>query len=209
MSQRNFFTMAVWIGLVAALVAGCAGSSPRAKYYLLSTLPKGESAPAVVTAAAGISLGIGPVFLPDYLNRPQIVTRTGPNEITFSEFDRWAEPLPANFLRVFRQDLGDLLKTDTIYVYPWPPDAVFEFQVSAEVARFDTRPGAGALLEVQWQILRHHDAKVVLRRTSSYRADPGGSGFKAVVAAQSRTLGDFSRDVAEALATIYRNEHGR
>ncbi|MFZ0242668.1 MAG: PqiC family protein [Desulfobacterales bacterium] len=209
MSQRNFFTMAVWIGLAAVLATGCAGSSPRSKYYLLSALPETEAVPAADTAAAGISLGIGPVSLPDYLDRPQIVMRTGPNEVSFSEFDRWAEPLPANFLRVFRQDLADLLKTDSIFIYPWAPGAVFEFQVSAEVARFDARPGAGAWLEVQWQVRRHQDGQVVLTRSSSYHADLDGSDVKAVVAAQSRTLGDFSRDVAQALTAIYRQEHGR
>ncbi len=210
MSHSNFFTTAAWIGLVAALVAGCAGSSPRSTYYLLSALPEAAaSAPATDPAPADITLGIGPVSLPDYLDRPQIVMRTGPNEISFSEFDRWAEPLQANFLRVFRQDLAVLLNTDSIFVYPWPPGAVFEFQVSAVVTRFDARPGEGTLLEVQWQVLRHQDGKVVLRRAASYRADLGGSDYKAVVAAQSRTLGDFSRDVAKALTTIYRSGHGR
>lgn len=209
MSHRNFLTTAAWIGLMAALVAGCAGSSPRSTYYLLSALPDAASAPAIDPAPAGITLGIGPVLLPDYLDRPQIVMRTGPNEISISEFDRWAEPLQANFLRVFRQDLAVLLNTDSIVVYPWPPGAVFEFQVSAEVIRFDARPGEGTLLEVQWQVLRHQDGKVVLRRAASYRADIGGSDYRAVVAAQSRTLGDFSRDVAKALTAIYHSEHGR
>ena len=125
----------------------------------------------------GLSIGIGPVSFPDYLDRQQIVIRTGPNEISFSEFDRWAEPLKNNFMRVFKEDLVERLRTDNIFVYPWPPGAVFEFQVSAEVTRFDAHPGDSAKLDVQWMILRNHDREVILSRKSSYTVEPRQIGL--------------------------------
>jgi len=195
-------------GLLLTFVAGCAGPSPRSNYYLLSAVPDQEVGQTTTAASDGLSIGIGPVSFPDYLDRQQIVIRTGPNEVSFSEFDRWAEPLKNNFLRVFKENLVECLRTDTIFVYPWPPDAVFEFQVSAEVTRFDAHPGDRSELDVQWMILRAHDREVILSRKSSYTVDLDSSDYKSIVATQSRTVADFSREVAAAISEVYRREHG-
>jgi uncharacterized lipoprotein YmbA len=208
MLQRTILRTVVSIGLLLTLVAGCVGPSPRSKYYLLSALPNQETGQATTTASDGLSVGIGPVSFPDYLDRPQIVIRTGPNEISFSEFDRWAEPLKNNFMRVLKENLADRLRTDSIFVYPWPPGAVFEFQVSAEVTRFDALPGDSAELDVQWMILRYHDGEVILSRKSSFSVDLGGSDYKTIVAAESRAVADLSREMAAAVTDVYHREHG-
>jgi uncharacterized lipoprotein YmbA len=208
MLHRSILRTVLSIGLLLLLAAGCAGPSPRSNYYLLSAVPDQETGQATTAVSDGLSIGIGPVSFPDYLDRPQIVIRTGPNEIAFSEFDRWAEPLRNNFIRVFKEDLVDRLETDSIFVYPWPPGAVFEFQVSAEVTRFEAHPGDSAKLDVQWTILRDHDREVILNRKSSYSIDLDDADYKTIVAAQSRTVADFSREVAAAVTELYRREHG-
>jgi uncharacterized protein len=208
MLKRSILKALVLIGLLSTLVAGCAGPSPRSNYYLLNALPDQETGQTTTVDSDGLSIGIGPVSFSDYLDRQQIVIRTGPNEISFSEFDRWAEPLKNNFMRVLKENLVDRLRTDSIFVYPWPPGAVFEFQVSAEVTRFDAHPGDSAKLDVQWMILRAHDREVILSRKSSYSVKLDRSDYKTIVAAQSRTVADFSREVAVAVTEVYRREHG-
>jgi hypothetical protein len=208
MLKSSILSTILSTGLLLTFVAGCAGPSPRSSYYLLSALPDQEIGQTTTAASDGLSIGIGPVSFPDYLDRQQIVIRTGPNEVSFSEFDRWAEPLKNNFMRVFKEDLVELLRTDNIFVYPWPPDAVFEFQVSVEATRFDAHPGDMSELDVQWMIIRAHDREVVLSRKSSYTVDLDGSDYNTIVAAQSRTVADFSREVAAAITEVYRREHG-
>jgi uncharacterized lipoprotein YmbA len=208
MLKRSILRTILSTGLLLAFAAGCAGPSPRSNYYLLSASPDQEIGQTTTAASDGLSIGIGPVSFPDYLDRQQIVIRTGPNEVSFSEFDRWAEPLKNNFMRVFKEDLVELLRTDNIFVYPWPPDAVFEFQVSVEATRFDAHPGDMSELDVQWMIIRAHDREVVLSRKSSYTVDLDGSDYNTIVAAQSRTVADFSREVAAAITEVYRREHG-
>jgi uncharacterized lipoprotein YmbA len=209
MLQRLILKTILSTGLVLTFVAGCAGPSPRSNYYLLNALPDQKAGQMTTAATDGLSIGIGPVSWPAYLDRQQIVIRNGPNEITFSEFDRWAEPLKNNFMRVFKEDLADRLRTDSIFVYPWSSDAVFEFQVSAEVTRFDAHPGDSAQLDVQWMILRAHDREVILSRKSSYTVDLDRSDYTTIAAAQSRAVADFSREVAAAVTEVYRREHGQ
>lgn len=200
----------LFLGLMLTLAAGCAATSPKTNFYLLSTLPdEPPSGQAVLTGADGLSVGIGPVTLPDYLDRPQIVIRTTLNEITLSEFDRWAEPLKNNFIRVFRENLADRLKTDDLVVHPWPQGSIFEFQVTADVIRFDARPGDEAVLDVRWSIWRANDRAVLLNRKSTYRETVGSTGYEALVAAQSRALAAFSREVGASIVAVYRREHGQ
>jgi uncharacterized lipoprotein YmbA len=206
--HRSLFKALVATALMLILAAGCAGSASRSKYYLLSASTLKAAAGNSAGTAGGLAIGLGPVSFPGYLDRQQIVVRTGPNEISFSEFDRWAEPLQANFIRVFKQNLATLLGTDTVFVHPFSPGAAFEFQVSAEVIRYDARPGDTAILAVNWTVSRIRDGEVVLNRQSSYEAPLAGSDYEDIVSAQSGLLAAFSRDVADALARIYRTEHG-
>ena len=64
------------------------------------------------------AVGIGPVTLPQYLDRPQIVERTGPNSLKIAEFDRWAEPLNNTVPRILVQNISQLLQSDRVYALP-------------------------------------------------------------------------------------------
>ena len=88
--------------LLAVLVlAGC-GSSPKANFYTL-----GSDAPPPRAPAAPYRIAIGIVTVPDLIDRPQIVTRTGANQVTIDEFARWAEPLQGEIPRVIAANLAD------------------------------------------------------------------------------------------------------
>ena len=54
-------------------------------------------------------LGMGPVMLPDYLKRSELATRVEPDQVQFSDIDRWAEPLRNDFPRVLSEDLSTQL----------------------------------------------------------------------------------------------------
>jgi len=95
----------ITLALCAIMVAGCL--SPRkddSKFYVLSPVG-GDSSTAA--SSRQILLGLGPVKLPDYLDRKEVVTRFGPNRVELSSVDRWAEPLDADFKG---QDYAELLK---------------------------------------------------------------------------------------------------
>ena len=100
--MKNLFIQVLAILTLFALLTihfGCA-SSPPARFYLLSSL---DTAPPGMKPAADepcVSIGIGPVKMPDYLEQTKIVTRGEGNQLTLAEFDRWAELLKDNLVRV-------------------------------------------------------------------------------------------------------------
>jgi len=78
--------------LTAVILAGCASSQPS-RFYQLNPMPNQTTPVSHLSASHNIVLAIGPLRIPDYLDRPQIVTRSGKNELKLSEFGLWAGSL--------------------------------------------------------------------------------------------------------------------
>lgn len=153
-----------------------------------------------------ISVGLGPVTFPDYLDRPQIVTRSQQNLVQLAEYDRWAGPLASNVSRILAEDLAFLLSTDRVVQYPWPASFDVTYQVLIDCYRFDGILGDKALLEVQWSIVGKKGRKVLLLRRSTFAEPAGEPSYEALVAAQSRALAKLSREMALALADLAREK---
>ena len=61
-------------------------------YYTLgSTLSMQPSAATASNRTRELTIGIRPVELPGYMNRTQMVTRTGPHRLEVSSLHRWAD----------------------------------------------------------------------------------------------------------------------
>lgn len=184
------------VALLLLLIVGCS-STGMPRYYLLNELP-GET----ITGQPCFSLGIGPVKLPEYLNRPQIVTRAGTNELILGQFDRWGEPLADTFSRVLAENLGKLLCVKSVAFHPWKASTRIDYRIEAEVMRMDGNLGKEAFLEIWWSISRGGEKKVLLSRQSRFKESVLTNDYEGLVQAQSRLLANFSREVAGAIKEV-------
>jgi uncharacterized lipoprotein YmbA len=186
------------------LLGGCLGTRTQkpTDFYLLQPLNSSIEEQGTISDE-GIVLGIGPVRVRDYLNRPQIVTRTSTNEITIHEFHYWGEPLNSNFTTILAQNLSVLLSTDRILIFPYrskqelPPD----YQVAVDVIRFDGEPGVEATLLAQYYILEFekNQRKQIATRQPSLSKPLTDKSFETLVATMSELVGDLSREIAEQI----------
>jgi hypothetical protein len=192
-----FFAIA--LSGVAALpaLAGCGGNAPS-RYYFLSALPEAGGAGSASSPERGMAVGVGPVRLPDYLNRPQIVTRSGPNEFQVAEFNQWGGSLEAEFSRVLAENLSLLLPTYRVAVFPWSMPYSPQYRVQVTVVRFEADASGEVGLVARWGVIGK-DGKDVFQKQSSLREAAGRPGYDATVAAMSRALGGLSREMAAAL----------
>ena len=198
------FLFRLTLGVSLITLGGCAATKPT-RFYVLSSLPRSEASQAD-SAKRGVAVGIRPVTLPKYLDRPQIVTRASRNQLDIAEFDHWAEPLKNHLEDVLAQNLAILIPTDRIAVFPWSKSTPIEYQLTVEVSRFEGRAGGDSLLAVRWSILGKNGKKVVLSRKSKFSEpvakanEPGaGQDYKATVSAMNRTLESLSREIAGAI----------
>ena len=186
--------------LFALMLAGC-GSSPPVQYYALSS-----SGSAELTNSDGArTMGLGPLRIPGYLNRSQIVTRSPGAELQVDEFNRWAEPLGLAMHRVVAADVDGLL--DELVVIAFPHDAVVggvvDFRLRGDILRFDADRSGSVVLEVQWSVSSDNGTTVVPAHRARYEAQAGRAGDPdAVVTAMNEALRQFSRDIADAMASV-------
>ena len=73
--------------LAATLGSGCFGSKPTRFYMLSST---GDVAATADRSGASRVIAVGPIAIPDYVDRPQIVVRESANQVRLAGFDNWA-----------------------------------------------------------------------------------------------------------------------
>ncbi len=203
--MSRFRTPLLWIviGIVLATISGCA-RSPSSRFYLLDSLVNPASAQEGKTFSDNrcVSIGIGPVEIPDYLDRAQIVTHVTPNEIKLAEFDRWAESLKDNLTRVLAKNLSTLLCVKEISFFPWRREIPRDYRIEVKVIRFDGSPGDKVVLEAWWTLLSG-DGKTLLQSKRSNFSEPANSrDYKTMVSAQSRNLASLSREIAETILVL-------
>ena len=185
------------IGISFVLLGGCGTTAPS-RFYLLSPMP--DLDPVLQGAENELSIGIGPVELSKYLDRPQIVTRTSQNRLSVAEFDRWAEPIEDNFTRVLAENLSCLLSTDCITIFPWKGPGELDFRVAVDVARFEAGPGNTVNLSARWTLYGEGGKKPLLMRKSDIsKPMPEESGYEAIVYAKSEALAELSREIASSI----------
>ncbi len=192
MIRQRPLALAAWILLL--VVSGCA-TTPPSSFYTLTALPGARGG----VSGGAISVGLGPVTFPTFLDRPQIVSRDANNQITVDEYHRWGGTLQDDFLRVWSENLGYLLETSRIVIFPSEVRYPLDFRVSADVLNFESGNGE-AVLKVRWAVLDPYLEQALAVHENTYRqrsSEPGDEA--AMVGAMSATLADFSRDVAAAL----------
>ena len=196
----------IMLALVAAtvgtsLMAGGCASQPS-RFYLLSALANIETASPGTSGQQGPTIGVGPVTLPRYVDRPQIVTRTSPYEIKLAEFDRWAEALDSNFTRVLAENLSILLPTARVVMSPWPRAIPIDYQVTVDVTHLLSQVSGDSLLIADWTLFKGEGQDVLTSGRSRFSASPGGQDYAAMVAAMSQTVASLSREIATTIRGV-------
>jgi uncharacterized lipoprotein YmbA len=195
-SAAGKFRLALLFVFGAMLAGACVTTSPPMRFFLLSPLEaRTSSAPSL----GEIRVVVGPLQLPGYLDRPQLVVRQQDGQLSLREFDRWAEPLDEHLTRTVTANLVHLTGSPRIVAWPLPGRASADRRILGRVIRFDADSSGLAVLEVQWSIIDGSGEQLVPVRIDTYRAQASGTEPAALVAALSDALAQFSRQLAEAL----------
>lgn len=192
--------------LLVALVAlgGCAGSQAPMRYYLLTpeTVTPEGAAPAAGDSLGGRVTVIGPLQLPGYLNRPQLMVRLPDGELSLRERHRWAEPLDAVLTRTLAENLARITGSQRVLTFPVAVRLPADQRVVGRVIRFDVDAAGLAVLEVQWSVVDGAGQPLRPVRSASFRQQAEGNDEAAWVGALGGALAQFSRQLAEELAAL-------
>lgn len=192
-------------GLAASLIglacAGCLGGGPAPSFYTLSEA-SGPAAGTPIATLPELGLVVGPIEIPRYLDRPEIVTRDGANELVVADAHRWGGSLRNDILRVVADDLGRLLGTPRVTIYPNEPRFPASFRILLDIREFGAVQGQRVVLRVRWTIARIPDGSAAFVADSRFEQSVASASMADNVAAQSAALGTLIRQIAEKLAAL-------
>ena len=188
---------------IAAILGGCRSQTPR--FYALSPIQDDQAISKRKSPAQNAIIGIGPVKLADYLEQSMLVTRTSDNQAVKAEYDRWVGSFKDNFINVLADNIGLLLSTDRIYLYPWRISVPIDYQVVMDIVRCDGRLGEAVWLEARWSVFAGPEKKLLKIHRSNIREPVTGADYAALVAAESRALAQLSQEIAAAIQGAGKN----
>jgi uncharacterized lipoprotein YmbA len=180
--------------LLCATLGGCLGSRSAAPTYYLLTAP----AQAHNAAPANFAIGVGPVRVAPFLERADVTVHGGGAAMSFSERERWGEPLEQGVQRVLLQNLHALTGAETRN-FPWRQSGTPRFAVRIDVIDLDRLADGSALLEVNWMLEDLQAAKVLETRQQRLTSPINGIGTAALAAAYSELFAQLAQQIATAL----------
>ncbi len=181
------------------LLSGCLGTSPPARFY---TMTSGEHSLGSEVTMSGKLIQVGPVEIPSYLDRPQIITRTGQNELVHAEFDRWAGSLSEEITGLLVYELNRCLTAEGFVVVPWRlslnTDQRLAYRIPIRVIRFEGTPGKDVVLSAIWDmVVKNEDnEKSLLAVRSAISADITEKSYESLVSAMAKAVEKLGSEIA-------------
>jgi uncharacterized protein len=187
--------MRLCIALTALVLAGC-GSSDHSRFYVLTEHP--ALVARSVSAAPTTTIALGAVKLPAALDRPQMARRLNSDEISYSEYDRWAGPLDEMFRRVLIADLEGRLPPGMILIDNSPTSPA-NLTIAVDVLRFDANAAGQVTLKARWQMLDRSGSLVGIPRDAMIVKPGSGRDAEAVAATMSGAVAGLGTRIAASL----------
>ncbi len=192
--------------VVFLFMGGCTllggGTYHPSKNYVLSSMYSKEQPPQPIADLSDIGILVGPIRMAMYLDRSDVVIRNSQNEVEIADFASWAGPLPENFSRVLAENLSLWLNTKKVAIFPGTKLAFYDYSIGVNVTRFDGRPGDKAHLRARWVILDKKRKNLLFQEHTVLSHPIKNDSIEAMIASQSRTVVDFSREIAEAIKKL-------
>jgi len=186
----------------ALIMAGCLGLSPRSDDAIFLVLAPGTApVPMPAVARQDLRVGVGPVSIPRYLDRPQFVTRLSATEVAVNEHARWAGPLDRLIAETIVENLNGYLALGAAVIHPWRRSDGVQYGVRLRVLHFEVTAADSATLVAQWEIADGHGGVVLPAQRATF-THAAGRGPTAGAAALSDLLGLLSADIAAALRRL-------
>ena len=182
--------------VVTLLLAAC-GSAPKDRFYTLA--PASAMAPAATASTpARYGVAIGPVRVPEALDRTQMVVREGPNRVEILDQHRWAGSLRSEIARALAAGVGAQLPEAQVSVHDGQAGRNAAYRVAVDIERFDAMLNDSVAVQALWT-LRQEGGKELGSGRFAATEPTGPGGHDAIAAAYAKVLSAMSAQVAQAV----------
>jgi len=197
--MRLIMNIRTILSLSMVLTIGGCGTSPVAKMYTLNAVDKAST--VVAGSEQSIAIKLGPISIPDSLDKPQIVTRVGANRLETDEFNRWAGDYQSNIQRIIGENISSLLPTNQVMMSDEIILVPVDYQILVNVRKFDGELGGVVTLNADWVLSVKNKEKTVIAKKSIFTEKTDGANYQSYAAAQSRLLEKLSKAMVDEVRT--------
>lgn len=169
-------------------LAGCSAETKGTRFYSLTALAE----PATQTVS-NLKIGIGPVYIPRTLKRPQIVTRKNQTELALAEEHQWVGSLREDIIQVLGENMSAQLGTNQVEAFPWKQSFRPDYQIRVHIEQLDGELGKDVTLKARWRLIRQ--GQVQKAEFSQFTVPVKGQDYNAYVQAQSEALYRLSEEI--------------
>lgn len=199
--EFRYCTVIIVCLIFALILPGCISvpNSPTPRFYTLNAMEKSRPEQKF-NISSNVIIGVGPVKIPEYLNRPQIVTQNKDKMLTFAQFDRWGESLDLGLERLITENLTAMLSGATLKMFPWNLAIPVRYQVIIEVLQLESELDKDLFFVAQWSVIENE--KMVLIKTSEFRRPIKPHNYSGLAKALSAVCASLSSEIAGTLAAL-------
>jgi uncharacterized lipoprotein YmbA len=136
--------------VAASLMIGCLGSSPNIDLYTMNA----ASGSVASAGADSLAIGVGPIRVPRYLDRPEWVARPGgsTSRLEVDGVRRWAGGFSTNVLSALGENLGIKLDTQQVVVYPAQIAFPLDYRIGVDFQAFEVIGNDALVLRANWVV---------------------------------------------------------
>jgi uncharacterized lipoprotein YmbA len=204
MKQTRINPCMVISGLWLALaLSGCISipNSPTPRFYMLQAVYE-DQVNKKINIASDVFIGVGPVKIPEYLDRPQMVTQSKEKMLTFAQFDRWGESLDLGMARLIAEDLTVMLPGTKFTLHPWNSTIPVKYQVVVEIVQLESELNKDLFLVAQWLVIDAQNAKTMIIKRSEFRQPIIPQDYSGLAKTLSTACASLASEISETLATL-------
>jgi hypothetical protein len=141
---------------------------------------------------------VAPVHIPAALERQEIVTERGSNELVLSNRHRWGAPVAEMTRRTLTQDLLQRLPGSEV-VLPEQPAPANTREIVVNILRLQSDAAGHVALQGSWSLLPSGSDMPSLMRNFSFAEQASATSYDDQVQAMSRLMGRLADDIVSAV----------
>tara|TARA_B100000959_G_C14772315_1_gene538019 strand:- start:48 stop:683 length:636 start_codon:yes stop_codon:yes gene_type:complete len=201
---HSFLQTGLFLVLILAgnFLSGCVTTdTPSTRFYILNPIDSGASLVSKTNRKDSLSVEVASIRLPQYLERPQIVTRSSGNQLKLAEFHQWGGNLRKNMMRVLANNFSQLLSTTHVAISPHRPPTPSDFRVELEVMQFERDSDGKVRLSTQWRLSRGRDQNPLAIQITDLTSEKihTESDFEQTVSVMSSLMGELSQIISREI----------
>ncbi len=186
---RIFGLLAVSLFFVA-----CSSSSPKTRYYSLFANTHGAKIDSA--GVSDVSIGIGPIVLPEFIDNSAIVSLSEDNRVLVSGSNVWAGDLDSALTRVITQNIAHQLDNAIIWGFPWDSRHRPDFQLKILFDDFVGVMGGDTQLSAKWILLDQKAGNLVSSGNITMNNSTSDATYGNYVFRLNELVNQFSHELA-------------